>query len=242
MGSAQVVLWTEGERGPRFPLDTASIAEAGGVLRLVACRDTRERIEAARDARVLVVSHAAVPEELFRRAPRLVGVVRTGIGLDTVDGEVMAQEGVTKVTLEELLRQSDIVSLHTPLTAETRGLIGEAAFRQMRPGAILINTSRGGVVDEPALIAALQSGRLAGAGLDVLAVEPPSPENPLLRMDTVVLTPHYASTTVEALEDLARKVNLQVVQLLRGEWPTYLANPEVRERPECRLVSREGDR
>ncbi len=338
MGSAQVVLWTEGETGPRFPLDTASIAEAGGVLRLVACRDTRERIEAARDARVLVVSHAAVPEELFRRAPRLVGVVRTGIGLDTVDvasatrygvcvahvpdfchdevadttwalllavarkvlvadravrqgrwapnallpmyrlrgrtlglvgfghiarkvaerargfglrvvaadpyvdGEVMAQEGVTKVTLEELLRQSDIVSLHTPLTAETRGLIGEAAFRQMRPGAILINTSRGGVVDEPALIAALQSGRLAGAGLDVLAVEPPSPENPLLRMDSVVLTPHYASTTVEALEDLARKVNLQVVQLLRGEWPTYLANPEVRERPECRLVSREGDR
>jgi D-3-phosphoglycerate dehydrogenase len=97
-------------------------------------------------------------------------------------------------------------------------------------------------VDEPALIAALQSGRLAGAGLDVLAVEPPSPENPLLRMDSVVLTPHYASTTVEALEDLARKVNLQVVQLLRGEWPTYLANPEVRERPECRLVSREGDR
>jgi hypothetical protein len=108
---------------------------------------------------------------------------------------------------------------------------------RMKPGAILINTSRGGVVDEAALIAALKAGRLAGAGLDVLQREPPLPDNPVLQMENVVLTPHYASTTGEALEDLARKVSRQIIQLLRGEWPTYLANPQVRQQPTCRLTA-----
>jgi D-3-phosphoglycerate dehydrogenase / 2-oxoglutarate reductase len=107
----------------------------------------------------------------------------------------------------------------------------------MKPGAVLINTSRGGVVDQQALVAALRSGRLSGAGLDVQNPEPPAKDNPLFSLDNVVLTPHYASTTVEALGQLCEKVNRQVVQFLRWEWPTYVANPKVREQPNCRLTA-----
>ena len=116
-------------------------------------------------------------------------------------------------------------------------MIGAVAFARMKPGAILINTSRGGVVDQQALVAALRSGRLSGAGLDVQNPEPPAKDNPLFSLDNVVLTPHYASTTVEALAQLCEKVNRQVVQFLRWEWPTYLANPKVREQPNCRLTA-----
>ena len=333
MGTMKVVMWTEGETGPRFPLDERGIAAAAGTIRRVACRDEADRIAAAREAYALVVSHAQIPEALCAAAPGLVGLVRTGIGLDTVDipgatrqgvcvahvpdfcydevadtaltlllavarkvcladrhvrggswapsallplhrlrgqtlglvgfghiarmvadranafgfrllacdpyvdGAAMAARGVEKVTLQTLLARADVVSCHTPLTGETRGLIGRAQFAAMKAGAILINTSRGKVVDEEALIAALRSGHLAGAGLDVLWTEPPAKDHPLFQMDTVVLTPHYASTTVEALDDLAGKVSRQLIQYLRGEWPTYLANPAVRDQPGCRLAA-----
>jgi len=339
VADARLVLWTEGDSGPRFHIDTEGIAAAGGVFRSVGCRTDAERAAAARDACVLVVSVAAITDALLAGAPDLVGIVRTGIGLDTVDipaatrrgvcvanvpdfcydevadttwalilavsrkvvladrhvrrGEwspsallpmhslrgrtlglvafgniarrvaeragafglrviaadpyvdaaAMRARGVDKVELDELLSRADIVSLHPPLTAETRGMIGAAAFARIRPGAILINVSRGAVVDQGALIEALRSGRLSGAGLDVQTPEPPAADNPLHRMDNVVLTPHYASTTVEALQDLAAKVNRQVVQFLRGEWPTYLANPEVRAQPGARLAAaRKGAR
>jgi D-3-phosphoglycerate dehydrogenase / 2-oxoglutarate reductase len=329
----QIVLWMEGEQGPRFSLDTGAIRAAGGATRFALCRTDAERLQAVAGARILVAAHVKLTEDLFRAGTRLAGAIRTGIGLDTVDmpaatrygvciahvpdfcydevadsawtlilavvrklleadrrvrsgewipnallpvhslrgrtlglvafGHIarkvaergrafgvrliaydpyidqagMAAEGVEKVTLEVLLAQSDIVSLHTPLTPETRGLINAAAFARMKRGAILVNTSRGPVVDEPALIDALRSGRLAGAGLDVLATEPPARDNPLFAMQNVVLTPHSSSTTVEALEDLGRKVNMQIVQMLRGEWPTYLANRAVRSQPNVRLTA-----
>ncbi len=94
MADSQVVLWTEGEGGPRFPLDERGITAAGGVIRSVLCRDTAERIAAARDARVLLVSQAAIPGDLCAAAPRLVGIVRTGIGLDTVDIPGATRHGV----------------------------------------------------------------------------------------------------------------------------------------------------
>jgi phosphoglycerate dehydrogenase-like enzyme len=103
-------------------------------------------------------------------------------------------------TLDELLARSDIVSLHLPLNAETARIIDAAAIAKMKPGAILINTARGGLVDEPALVAALTSGRLAAAGLDVFADEPVPPGNPLLALDNVILTPHVAWLTPETLE------------------------------------------
>lgn len=101
--------------------------------------------------------------------------------------------------LHDLLAQSDIVSLHLPLTTDTGGLINRAALDLMRPEALLVNTSRGGVVDEAALVEALRGGRLAGAGLDVFAVEPVTTDNPLLRMDNVVLTPHVTWYTVDTM-------------------------------------------
>ncbi|HEY0651431.1 2-hydroxyacid dehydrogenase [Phenylobacterium sp.] len=104
------------------------------------------------------------------------------------------------VTLAELLAEADIVSLHVPLMAETEGLIGREALAAMRPGAILVNTARGGLVDEAALVEALRSGRLGGAGLDVFAAEPVNPANPLLTLPNVVVAPHQAWLTPETLD------------------------------------------
>jgi phosphoglycerate dehydrogenase-like enzyme len=102
-------------------------------------------------------------------------------------------------TLDALLTEAHIVSLHAPLTAETRGMIGAAAISRMKPGAVIVNTARGELIDEAALVAALQSGHLSGAGLDVFAQEPVDPANPLLRLSNVVVMPHLAWLTPETL-------------------------------------------
>jgi phosphoglycerate dehydrogenase-like enzyme len=107
--------------------------------------------------------------------------------------------GIERHDLDDLLEASDVVSLHLPLTPETEGLIDQRALARMKPAAVLINTARGGLVEETALVEALTSGRLLAAGLDVLAEEPPSPDHPLLSLDNVVLTPHVAWLTQETL-------------------------------------------
>jgi phosphoglycerate dehydrogenase-like enzyme len=129
--------------------------------------------------------------------------------------------------LETLLRKSDVLSIHTPLTEETLHLIGEKQLRLMKSTAYLVNTARGPVVEQKALTRALQEGWIAGAGLDVLEREPPDPQDPILRLDNVVLTPHYASYTEEAYVEVREKAARQVVQVLRGEIPTFLVNREV---------------
>jgi D-3-phosphoglycerate dehydrogenase / 2-oxoglutarate reductase len=131
------------------------------------------------------------------------------------------------VSLEELLKRSDVISLHTPLTSETRHMIGEAQFQMMKPTAFFINTARGPVVDQQALTKALKEKRIAGAGLDVLEKEPPDPNDPILDFDNVVLTPHYASYSEEAYQEVREKAARQIVQALRGEVPTCLVNREV---------------
>jgi phosphoglycerate dehydrogenase-like enzyme len=117
----------------------------------------------------------------------------------------------TAVSFAELLRQSDILSLHVPTTDQTRRCMSTPQFEQMRRSAILINTARGAIVDEPALIKALEGKTIAGAGLDVFEQEPVKPDNPLLKMDNVVLTPHISAGTVDALRQKMRAVfaNLQ---------------------------------
>jgi len=138
--------------------------------------------------------------------------------------------GVVMCTeVDELLRESDFVSLHLPATPETRRLIDARALAIMRPGAYLVNCSRGSVVDEAALIEALQSGRLAGAGLDVFDPEPPSPSNPLLSMEQVVSTPHTASYTDDARRAMGLAAVEQVLAVLEGRRPGNLVNPEVWE-------------
>jgi phosphoglycerate dehydrogenase-like enzyme len=145
---------------------------------------------------------------------------------ETTPGE----PGVTFVTLDQLLRESDIVSIHLPLTPETKGLIGEAALRQMKPTAILVNTGRGLIVDQDALVRALQEKRLAGAALDVMAQEPLPPTSPLAALDNVILTPHYGGVSEESELDLHERTAQSVEALLRGEWPPFPVNRPARRR------------
>ena len=147
-----------------------------------------------------------------------------------VQPESLAGQPVELVGLEELLTRSDVLSIHAPLTPETRHIVGESQLRLMKPTAYLVNTSRGPVVDQKALTRALQEGWISGAGLDVLEQEPPDPQDPILGLDNVVLTPHYASYTEEAYLEVREKAARQVVQALRGEVPTCLVNREVLQR------------
>ena len=133
-------------------------------------------------------------------ASRLVEPLRAlGARVIYADRRERPDLGVERRDLDDLLETSDVVSLHVPLTPETEGLIDRAALARMKPGAVLVNTARGGLVEEEALVEALTSGRLLAAGLDVLAQEPPSSHHPLLSLDNVVLTPHVAWLTQETL-------------------------------------------
>ena len=125
--------------------------------------------------------------------------------------------GMVYTPMEEMLRQSDIVSLHLPLVPETKGLIGAKVFAVMKPTAVLINTARGGVVDEPALIEALKQGTIAAAGLDVFAKEPPDRDNPLLQMDNVVVTPHNGGGTVDTMKRIVGHAFGNILKVERGE-------------------------
>ena len=137
-------------------------------------------------------------------------------------------EGVTKAKdLDELLSNSDVVTIHTPLMPETEHMIGEKQLRMMKPDAYLVNAARGPVVDEAALIKVLQDGHLAGAGLDVFDVEPPEADNPLLQMENVVSTPHLASNTPQGSQRMSKSVVDQILQLFDGEKPDALLNPDV---------------
>ena len=118
---------------------------------------------------------------------------------------------------ERFLSRVDFLSLHCPLTPKTKGLIGERQLGLMKPTAFIINTSRGTVIDEPALIAALTSGRLAGAGLDTFATEPPAPENPLFSLPNVIVTPHIAAATEHAANNMGDMAAKSVLSYLRGE-------------------------
>lgn len=142
-------------------------------------------------------------------------------------GPMPTPEGVELISdLDTLLSNANFVTLHTPLTAETHHLIGERELRLMQPGSYLINASRGPVLDEAALIRALQDGHLAGAGLDVFDPEPPEPDNPLLKMINVVVTPHIASSTDLGLAAMFNGCTDQIIQVLRGERPPSIVNPE----------------
>ncbi len=135
--------------------------------------------------------------------------------------------GVEYRSLEDLLKESDIVTIHVPLTEETRGLIGERELRMMKDTAILVNTSRGPVVDEEALIKALTKGWIAGAGLDVFNQEPLPPDHPLTKLDNVVLAPHIGSATWETRTRMAEKAVENLIAFAEGRVPPDLVNPEV---------------
>jgi len=328
------VVFTEREEGPVPGLDEELIRQNGGAIRYGKAADERERVRLAAGAEVIVAGSTPLAREFFAALPRLKGVVRLGIGVDSVDldaatelgivvanvpdfcseevaehalglilavtrkialadrktrqGEwvpgmdalmrpirrlsgqtlgliglgkigrslaakakglglnVIAHDphvsakaaqaaGVPLMSLEELLPQTDILSLHVPVTAETKGIVNAHTLTLLKPGAILINTARGPVVDEAALLAALTSGRLAGAGLDVLQQEPLRLPHPLAEFENVVFTCHYASLSEQSYASMRKQVSEQTVQILRGEFPRHLVNLRVKDLPQCRL-------
>jgi D-3-phosphoglycerate dehydrogenase len=146
-----------------------------------------------------------------------------------VKPEVAKEHGVELVPLEQLLRESDYVTLHVFLNAQTRHMISTAQLALMKPTAYLVNTCRGPIVDEAALIAALHAGKLAGAGLDVFETEPIDMSNPLLQMENVIVTPHVAVYSGKAIELNRTQPFDEVVRVLGGEWPRGLLNRSLRD-------------
>ena len=138
-----------------------------------------------------------------------------------VVAEALAATGVDSVSFDDLLARSDFISVHAPLQPATRGLMNGKTFAKMKKGAMLINTARGPLVDEPALIAALDSGHLGGAALDVVMTEPLAKDSSLIGRDNVILTPHTAFYSVEALEELQTKCASDVARVLSGEKAIY---------------------
>jgi D-3-phosphoglycerate dehydrogenase len=169
----------------------------------------------------------------FGKIPRLVAPKARAFGFEVIAHDPHIQEdvfpaaGVRSVSADDLFRQADLVSVHAPLTPQTRGLVGARQIGLMKRTAFLVNTSRGPVVDREALLAALREGRIAGAGLDVLPDEPPKPGDPFLQLDNVVLTPHAGYYSEESLQDLHTLLARYVGQVLNGRRPEGLYNREV---------------
>ena len=171
----------------------------------------------------------------FGQIPRVVAPKAQAFGLKVIafdpyiDNDVAAALDVELVDFEALLKLSDYVSIHVPMMPETENLFGADAFAQMKPDALLVNTARGPLVDTEALAKALDAGEIGGAALDVMPVEPPPADSPLLGRDNIILSPHTAFYSVEALDELQTKTARGVVDVLKGEKPVYPINPEVLE-------------
>ena len=163
----------------------------------------------------------------FGNIPRALAPKAKAFGLRVVthdpyvSQQALAAAGVESVSFDRLLEISDFVSIHAPLMPATRGLFNAEVFGKMKTGALLINTARGPLVDEDALVSALDSGRLGGAALDVVAVEPLPKDSRLIGRDNVILTPHTAFYSVEALNELQTKCAADVARVLSGEKPVY---------------------
>ena len=143
--------------------------------------------------------------------------------------EFAKEQGIERMEIDDVLKESDIVSLHMPLIPETRGLIDEKAIKLMKPSALLINAALGGVVNEKDLYSALKNNLIAGAGIDVFEEEPPR-ETPIIELDNVVLTPHTAAFTTEAMNNMNIGVVEQLIEYLHGNMPVHTVNPDAYEK------------
>jgi len=176
-----------------------------------------------------IVGFGRIGRALARKARGVVGRILVH------DPYATEGEGVEIVDLDSLLARSDLISLHTPATAETTHLVDERALALMHDHAVLVNTSRGALIDEAALVAALTAGRLGGVGLDVTGHEPIGPDHPLARFANVTLTGHSAASSTVASAELRRRATDAALALLQGRAPDAVANPEVLDSSALRL-------
>ena len=167
---------------------------------------------------------------------RVAGILNSAFGCRViaadphVDAQTIEERGAEKVELAQLLAEADVVSLHCPLTPQTRGMIGREAFAAMKPGVVFVTTARGSIHDEAALLEALDSGKVASAGLDVWEQEPPPPEHPLLHHPAVLASQHTAGVTQESRANITRIAALAFSDLASGRMPPRIVNPAVKPR------------
>ncbi len=228
-------------------VNAVSVAEHTLMLALTCLRGGFGSMQAMRDG-VWERTATALPPVLLDG--KIVGILGMGaIGtrvaraMSGLGARVLAtrppRDGVAEaavVSLDELLREADIITLHVPLTDETRGMIGPRELALMKPGVVLINTSRGQVIDEDALYVALRDGRLRAAGLDVFQQEPTPPENPLLALDNVYATPHIGGLAQEINARQVEGTLSNIERFLAGEMPEKPVNPEVLASPRARAT------
>jgi D-3-phosphoglycerate dehydrogenase len=143
--------------------------------------------------------------------------------------------GIELVDLETVFKESDFISIHCPLNESTLHLIGEDAFQKMKKRPLIVNTSRGPIIDEKTLVEALQKGLVCGAGLDVMEKEPPDPQNPLLKMENVIFSPHMGFYSEESINELNRRTAESVADVLLGKWPRSVVNREVKGKTRASL-------
>ena len=176
----------------------------------------------------------------FGRAAQAVAKRGAGFGCRMLaycrnpDQRIADELGVEQVDFHSLLQRSDILSIHVKLTELTAGMIGSSEIDRMKTGAFLVNTSRGAVLDETALIRALESGKLAGAGIDVFSEEPPPRDHPLFAMDNVIVTPHMASDDRAAFRAVFEGAVGDMLLLFNGKKPAHIVNPDVLNHGRCR--------
>ena len=172
----------------------------------------------------------------FGRIARALARRMRGFGLTLLaydpylDAETVARHGARKVELDELLGQADLISVHCPLTEQTHHLLGAREFGLMKEGVFLVNTSRGAVIGEAALVGALRSGKIWGAGLDAFEQEPLPPDSPLRAFDNVILTPHVGANSEDSVFDLYCAGIQITLDVYRGRWPPGVVNPEAAEK------------
>jgi D-3-phosphoglycerate dehydrogenase len=182
-------------------------------------------IPALKDSTLGLVGFGKIPRAVAARARCFGFKIKTSDPF--IPAELAAEHGVELVNLDELLASSDFISIHAPLTNDTRGMISKREFALMKPTAVLINTARGPVVDEAALIEALKDKQIAFAALDVVTQEPPAADNPLRQLNNVTLTPHIAWYSERSAQVLGEKVGQEIVRVFKGYLPKSLVNPEV---------------
>jgi D-3-phosphoglycerate dehydrogenase len=227
----------EAARAARVPIaltlagTAEAVAEHTILLMLAVCRRLVELANSVKAGNWLMWDRRLQSRDLRGMTLGLIGMGRVGqeVAARAADLQMKVQyydprrvSSYHYVDLDELLRSSDVVSIHVPLTPETRNLIDRRRIAQMKREVYLINTARGEIVDEAALCEALQSGWVAGAGLDVLAKEPPDPQNPLLQLDQVIITPHIAAGTLDSLQAKAQSYAANIERVLAGEAPEGL--------------------